>query len=248
MASDNAASVAQPESPSATEPIVRYAYRGLWAMPAFAFLLGIGTITHQPPPQTQLADWSRYVTTDVFLYDHLIASIGGAVLGAIGAVALGIALARRGSVRLGLWGLLTGVSANVVLSSVFGVAAFAQPAIGRFYLAGHHELAQGLYYDAAQGTPMDVYAGFGILLLTCSIIVFGVSVARMSGLPRLAGIGFAVSAPLFAVVGFAFDNWIQSVASTLMTVSAIWIVIALQRSARREPAAGQARVLAAEAR
>src|SRR6266581_3237080 len=146
----------------AKDPVGRYTRVGLWALPVFALLLGVGTSTHQPPPQTQLADWSRYVTTDIFLIKHLVASIGGAVFGVLGIVAMGIAFVRLGSIRLGLWGLVTGVAANVLLSSIFGVAAYTQPAIGRFFLAGHHDLAQSLYYDAAQGTPMVLMALTGL--------------------------------------------------------------------------------------
>src|SRR6184192_2170827 len=138
--------------------IERYARWGLWAVPIFAATLFAGTITHQPPPQTDLAGWSAYVTTNEFLFSHIVFSIGGAVFGAIGSVAFGIVLMDMGSVKLGLSGLLTGVSANVIGSSIFGIAAFAQPAIGRFYLAGNHSLAQSLYYDAAQGTPMVLVA------------------------------------------------------------------------------------------
>src|SRR5437588_9465020 len=78
------------------DPLGRYARIGLWELPVFALLLGVGTSTHQPPPQTQLADWSRYVTTDVFLIKHLVASIGGAVFGVLGIVAMGIAFVRLG--------------------------------------------------------------------------------------------------------------------------------------------------------
>jgi hypothetical protein len=211
------------------DPVSRYAVRGLWALPVLAVLLGAGTINHQPPPQTQLADWSRFVTTNEFLVSHLVASIGGAIFGVIGAVSLGIVLAQRGSIRLGLWGLVTGVSAQVLLSSIFGVAAYTQPAIGRFYLAGHGQLAQSLYYDAAQGTPMVVMALIALLLFASSFIVFGVAVVRTTGLPKLAGIGLAVSAVLFAVIGFALDNWIQSVASALMVACSVWIAVALSR-------------------
>ena len=235
-------------SSTGTDPVAGYARTGLWVMPVFALLLGIGTITHQPPPQTQLAEWSRYVTTDEFLISHLVASIGGAVFGAIGAVSLGIILAQRGSARLGLWGMLTGVSAQVLLSSIFGVAAYTQPAIGRFYLAGHAELAPGLYYDAAQGTPMVVMALISLLLLVSSFIVFGVAVARMPGLPRLAGIGYAVSIVLFAVIGFELDNWVQSVAAALLFASAIWIVLALLRREGDNRAQAQARMVRAESR
>jgi len=214
------------------DAIGRYARLGLWAVPIYALLLGAGTITHQPAPQTQLGDWSRYVTTDEFLVSHLVASIGGAVFGTLGAVALGVVFMRRGSVRLGLAGLLTGVAGNVLLTSVFGVAAYTQPAIGRFYLAGHQDLAQGLYYDAAQPVALVVVALLSIVLLSASFIVFGVLVARASELPRLAGIGLAVSIVLFAVVGFVLDNWVQSVGAALMTVSAAWIAIAAGRRAQ----------------
>ena len=212
--------------------LVRYARVGIWAVPVYAATLFAGTITHQPPPQTDLAGWSAYVTTNEFLVSHIAFSIFGAVFGAIGAVALGIVLMEQGSVKLGLAGLLTGVSANVVGASIFGIAAFAQPAIGRLYLAGNHDLAQNLYYDAAQGTPMVNVAIVFILLLVASFIVFGVGFARLALMPRWAGIGYAVSGPLFAVIGFALDNWIQSVAAVLMTASAAWMVIAM----RRQPA------------
>ena len=138
-------------------------------------------------------------------------------------------LIERGSPKLGLAGLLSGLSANVLGPSVFGIAAFAQPAIGRLYLSGHHDLAESMYYDAAQGTPLAIVAGIFILLFVTSFIVFGVGVARMAQMARWPGIGYAISGPLFAVIGFAFDNWIQTVAAALMIASAVWITLALRR-------------------
>lgn len=209
--------------------VLHYARIGLWAMPVYAFTLGVGSLDHQPPPQTDLADWSRFVTTDLFLFKHLIASTAGSLFLALGAMAFGVVLMQRGSIRLGLWGLLTGVAATVITVSVVGDADYAQPAIGRLYLAGHHDLAQSLYYDAGQGTPMVVMAVIGLSLLIASVVIFGVAVARSSDLPRLAGIGFATSIVLFALIGFLLDNWIQSVATALMLASSVWIVIALRR-------------------
>ena len=209
---------------------MRYARVGIWAVPLYAATLFFGTITHQPAPQTDLGGWSRYVTTNEFLFSHIVFSIVGAAAGAIGAAALGAMLIERGSPRLGIAGLLTGISANVIGSSIFGIAAFAQPAIGRLYLSGQVQTAQDVYYDAAQGTPLLVVAGVFLALLVTSFIVFGVGFARLHLMPRLPGIGYAVSGPLFAVVGFALDNWIQSVAAVLMTASSLWMVIALRRS------------------
>jgi hypothetical protein len=169
------------------------------------------------------------VTTNEFLLSHLFATIGGAIIGAFGLISLGVIFMQRGSIHLGLWGLITGVTGLFLAMSNFGVAAFTQPAVGRFYLAGHHDLAQGLYYDAVQGTPVLVVVGLAIPLLVASFVIFGMAVARSADLPKIAGIGFATSIVLFAVIGFAFDNWIQSVASALMFASALWIVVALRR-------------------
>ena len=210
--------------------MLRYARIGLWALPIYAVTLFAGTITHQPPPQTQLADWSRYVTTDEFLVSHIAFSIFGSVFGAIGAVCLGILLIERGSVKLGLSGLLTGLSGNVIGTSIFGIAAFAQPAIGRLYQSGQTQTARDIYFDAAQGTPMVIVAIVFLLLIVASFVLFGVAFARLALMPRWAGVGYAASGVLFAVIGFALDNWIQSVATVLMTASAAWMVLALRRS------------------
>ena len=77
---------------------------------------------------------------------------------------------------------------------------------------------------------MDVVAVVFVVLIAASFILFGVAFARIKVMPRWAGIGYAVSGPLFAVIGVALDNWIQSVAATLMTASAVWMVIALRRT------------------
>jgi hypothetical protein len=108
-----------------------YVRRGLWALPVWAVLLFVSTLTHQPAYQTDFAAWSRYVTTDVFLVSHLVGSILGAGIGILGFTALSIALVRRDAPRLALWTLVTGTLGNTLTTAVFGVAAFAQPAIGR---------------------------------------------------------------------------------------------------------------------
>jgi len=209
-------------------PLERYARLGLWGLVVWALGLLVGTWNHQPAPQTDLAAWSRFVTTTEFLISHLVASILGAGFGVLGMVALAVLLVSRGSVRLGVSALVMGVIGNTLLTSVFGIAAYAQPAIGRLYLSGRHALAQSLYYDAAQGTPMVIMAVLGIVLLVTSVILFGVAVGRSAWLPRLAGVGLAVAGPVTFLVGFIFDNWIQSVGSALLVVSTAWIAIAVR--------------------
>jgi hypothetical protein len=212
-------------------PLARAARLGLWALPVWAALLFASTLTHQPNWRTDLAGWSRYVTTSQFLASHLVASILGAAIGALGMVALGAVLARRGHPRAGLWAMVTGVFANVLSASVFGVAAFAQPAIGRAYLAGHTAQAKLLVATAVNGGWLNATAIPGGFLLAASVVVAGVGVARTASLPKAAGIGFAVSMVLFVLGGIPDKGPWQSIAAALMTASTVWIAVAAQRHA-----------------
>jgi hypothetical protein len=210
-------------------PLVRAAQLGLWALPVWAVLLFAGTLTHQPNPKTDLADWSRYVTTPEFLASHLVASILGAAIAALGLVALGAVLASRGHPRAGLWVIVTGVFANVLTVAVIGIAAFAQPAIGRLYLAGHTAQASLLVNTVVDGGWLTVTAVIGTVLLATSVVVSGVAVARTGSLPRAAGIGFAISIVLFGI-GALPDNFIETIGCVLMIASTVWIAAAAGRS------------------
>jgi hypothetical protein len=225
-------STQQSTSPGAG-PLARAARLGLWALPVWAALLCIGTLNEQPHWQTHPAAWSRFVTTPEFLASHLIASILGAAIGALGMVALGAVLARRGHPAAGLATMVTGVAANVLSASAFGVAAFAQPAIGRSYLAHPTAQARLLIKTAANGgwlTTMIIISG---LLLIASVIVAGVGVARTRSLPRAAGIGFAVSMVLFVLANIPDTGPWQAIAGALMTAFTAWIAVA---AGRRAPA------------
>ena len=191
----------------------------------WAALLFVSTLTHQPNWKTDLAGWSRSVTTPEFLASHLVASILGAAIGPLGLVALGAVLASRGHPRAGLWVMVTGVFATVVNASVLGIAAFAQPAIGRDYLAGHTAQAGLLVKTAVNGGWLNVTAVTSGLLLIASAVIAGVAVARTGSLPRAAGIGFAISVVLFAI-GAIPDNFLQTIASVLMIASTVWIAVA----------------------
>jgi hypothetical protein len=209
-------------------PLARAARLGLWALPVYAALLFVSTLTHQPNPKTDLAGWSRYVTTPEFLASHLVASILGAAIGALGLIALGAVLASRGHPRAGLWVIVTGVFANVVSAAVFGIAAFAQPAIGRDYLAGHTAQARLLVNTVVNGGWLNATAIPSGLLLAASIVIAGVAVARTGSLPRAAGIGFAISIVLFSIGAFP-DNFLETIGCVLMIASTVWIAAAAWR-------------------
>src|SRR5262252_1707590 len=147
-------STQQSTSPSAGS-LARAARLGVWALPVWAALLCLSTLKEQPHWQTHPAAWSRFVTTSEFLASHLVASILGAAIGALGMVALGAVLARRGHPAIGLATMVTGVVANVLSASGLGVAAFTQPALGRFYLAGHTAEGYLLIKTAANGAWLN---------------------------------------------------------------------------------------------
>jgi len=75
----------------------------------------------------------------------------GAAIGILGMVALAVFLAGHRRPRAAVWGLVTGVLGSTLVTAVFGIAAFAQPAIGRDYLAGPTTAAHTMYYAATQG-------------------------------------------------------------------------------------------------
>jgi hypothetical protein len=204
-------------------PIDVYARRGLWALVVWAVLLLYATFTHQPPYQTDFAGWSRYVTGTDFLVGHLLGSILGAGIGILGFVALSIVLADRGVPRLALWGLVTAVLGATLTTAVFGVAAFAQPAIGRSYLAGHADMVE--LYNDVNGVPLFATAATGVLLLSVGLVLYGIGVARSRLASRLAALAIAVGGPLFAIVGVVLADIVQSIGAALLvagTVAIAW--------------------------
>ncbi|MDP9266327.1 MAG: hypothetical protein M3O91_09470, partial [Chloroflexota bacterium] len=81
----------------------RYLRLLVWAAPLWSVLLFLGTLDHQPPPQTAFADYARFTATTVFLASHVVASILGAAFGSIGFAALFVILLRRGAGQSALW-------------------------------------------------------------------------------------------------------------------------------------------------
>jgi hypothetical protein len=70
-----------------TQQARAFARGALWALPVWAALLFISTLTHQPDPQSDFPGFAAYVTTSQFLLSHLVGSIAGAAIGSIGVAA-----------------------------------------------------------------------------------------------------------------------------------------------------------------
>jgi hypothetical protein len=181
-------------------------------------LLFLATLTHQPDPATEFEAYARYITTDRFLVSHVVASIVGAGFGTIGFVGLFISLVATRVTRLSVLALLAAVFGNTLVISVFGVAAFTQPAIGDAYLAGETARAVAFDKDVYSG-PLFATAGAGLLLFAVGIAAFGIAAQRSRLYPPFAGIGFTIGGLLFAIIGFLFVDLLQPVGAMLMALS-----------------------------
>jgi hypothetical protein len=199
-----------------------------WALPVFGALLTVSTVTHQPSYFTDFPAYADYVTTAPFLISHLGASIVGAAIGIIGTVAAVAVLVGR-TARPGrlLLGAASSVVGHVLNTAVFGVAAFAQPAIGRAYRTG---------LDGIVDVNSDVYgpALFGTVIVAAlfwiaGAVLIGTSVARTGSTLRIPGLVVAVALPIFYVAGPTVEI-LQPVAGLVFTVAAVLI-------AKRLPAA-----------
>jgi MFS family permease len=205
----------------------RWGRLALWAIVVYGALLAVSTITHQPDYKTDFPAYARYVTTSQFLFSHLIASIAGAGFGLVGAAGLFI-LADEVAPRLARWGFVLWAFAQVGLASVFGVAAFFQPAIGRAFLDGGGDVAVAINEDV-YGGPLMVMVGLSLLLFIVGGILLGVAASRV--LPRWAGLTFAGSVVLFVLTFLLFDV-IQPVGGLGIALAGVGFAL----GARRAPA------------
>ena len=199
------------------EVIGRWARIWVWALPVWGILLALSTLTHQPDYTTDFESYADYVTTAPFLISHIVASIGGAVLAVIGAVALAIPLATTPPARTALRGLTTFIAGQLLMLSGFAVAAFFQPAIGRAFQEGHDAVSRSINADV-YGPELIAMIGVGLILFIVGAALLG-RAANHSGLaPVWAGRMFALAVPAFAVAGFTVEI-LQPVAGLMIAVS-----------------------------
>ena len=208
------------------------ASKGVWLLPAFGLLLALSTIRQQPPVQTDFEGYARFVITGEFLFSHLAASIGGAALAILGVCSVFVLLAGGRFRRAALIGTIITVIAQVYLASAFGSAAFVQPGIGRAYLRGDTAAAQALNADTAYGPAFMVTAGVSVLLWLIGTVFLVVALVRTSPRLRMAGIIYALSAPLFIWSGQVdLIPLQQTLAGLLLTFAAVIIAVRLPREA-----------------
>ena len=205
-----------------THPVRTFARGALWALPVWAALLFLGTLTHQPDPQTDLAGFAAYVTTTQFLVSHLVASIAGAAIGSIGVIGLMLYLQDSKVAGRAIIGMVATVTGNILMSSTYGIAAFAQPAMGRLFQAGQQNAID--FYNQIYAAPLVVTALGGLMLFLLGGVFTGIAIARSERLPRWSGWVYAIASIGFAL-GLFFPPVVQSVTSALLfaaTLAVAW--------------------------
>jgi hypothetical protein len=193
---------------------------GVLAIPVYGLLVLLSTLSHQPDYRTDFHAYAEYVTTTGFLVSHLVGSIVGTTIGLFGVLALGAVLAATSGRRLALRGLVLSVAGMAFIMTLFGAATFAQPAIGRAYLAGQ-QAAVAINSDL-YGAPAVVVGLTGGLMYSTGAALLGIALWRSATLPRWTGPLYAVAVPLVSIIGLVVGV-AQPVGALLIIISGAWI-------------------------
>ena len=167
---------------------------GLAALPLYAVLLVVGTLTPQPDQVTDPEGWARFVSTDSYLIKHTATNVLGPVLVVLGTFALGAALKQRAAVV----GMALSVTGQMLFMVPGVISTFATPPIGKAYLRGNRDVMTMEFADA-----MTVITLLAVLLAVAGSVVLGVAVARSGVFARWTGILWAAAAVIFYLLGAA---------------------------------------------
>lgn len=195
-----------------------FARGALWSLPVWAALLFLSTLTHQPDPQTDFASFAAYVTTNQFLWSHVVGSIVGAAIGSIGIIGLMLYLQDSRVAGRVITGMVATVAGNTLIASVFGVAAFAQPAMGQAFLAGQPNVLD--FYNQVYAGPLFATVLLGLLMFIVGGVFSGMAIAASGHWPRWSGWLYALTTTGFVLSNFLFPVG-QSVMSALLFVATL---------------------------
>jgi hypothetical protein len=216
-----------------THKVRTFARASLWLLPVWAALLFFATLTEQPDPQTAFADFADYITTNQFLLSHLVGSIVGAAFGSIGVIGLMLYLQDTKSAGKAIIGMVATVAGNILMSSTYGAAAFAQPAMGRLYQAGQQNAVE--FYNQVYAAPLVGTALAGLLLFILGGLFTGLAIAGSGRLPRWSGWVYAVTTIGFGL-GLFFTPIVQNVTSGLLFVATLAVASSASREGVRQGA------------
>jgi len=209
---------------------------GLLGLPLYGALTFWSSMHPQPDPNTRMAAWSRYVTTDHYVLSHVFGSTLGLILAIFGTFALGVYLVGGRAGRLGLVAMAVTVFGTALFLPGMGVSTFSAPREGLAYLSGIKEFDElpTIFAD----TVFMATALLVIVLLFVGNVLLGVAVWRSGTLPRLAGALWAAGAVFMYPLGIVYAVAILGVQSTprtvlvgalLLVVSGAWMAVSVLR-------------------
>jgi hypothetical protein len=219
---------------------------GLLGLPLYGALTFWSSLHPQPDPNTHYEAWSRYVTTDHYVFTHVFGSILGLILAIFGTFALGAYLTRSRAGHMGLVAMVITVLGSALFLPGMGVSAFAVPEEGQAYLAGIEGLDKlpPIFAD----TAFAVTNLLMVLLIFVGNILLGVAVWRSGVLPRWAGALWAAGVVLMYPLGIVYAATIGPastpptvlVGSLLIVISGAWMAWSVLRRplGRSGPAEG----------
>lgn len=210
-----------------------FARKAIWALPVWAATLVLGTLTHQPDPQTEFASFAAYVTTNQFLISHLLNSILGAAIGSIGSIGLMLYLQDSRAAGKAITAMVAMVLSNTLNAAAFGAAAFAQPALGSAFLAGNASAAQ--IYNLVYAAPIFGTVILALVLLLIGGVSTGLAITASGYFPRWTGWLFAAMIIGLALSVFAFPA-AQTAINGLLFVAAFAVAWTASRKSLPQPA------------
>ena len=209
---------------------------GLLGLPLYGALTFWSSMNPQPDPNTRFEAWSRYVTTDHYVWSHVLGSTLGLIVAIFGTFALGAYLAGSRAGRLGLVAMVLTIFGTALFLPAMGVSTFSAPHEGQAYLAGIEE------YDKLPPIFADtlfmVTALVVIVLEFVGNVLLGVAIWRSGTLPRWAGALWAAGAVFMYPLGIVYAVVILGVQSTpptvlvgalLLVISGAWMAFSVLR-------------------
>jgi hypothetical protein len=218
---------------------------GLLGLPLYGALTFWSSMNPQPDPETRMAAWSSYVTTDHYVLSHVFGSTLGLIFAIFGTFALGAYLAGGRAGRLGLVSMVVTVFGTALFLPAMGVSTFSAPREGQAYLAGIEEFDKlpTIFADSV----FMITALVVILLLFVGNVMLGVAIWRSGTLSRLAGALWVAGAVFMYPLGIVYAVVILGVQSTpptvlvgafLLVVSGGWMAWTALRRPSTETAVG----------
>jgi hypothetical protein len=205
---------------------------GLLGLPLYGALTVWSSLEGQPDPDTQLRAWARFVTTNEYVWGHLLGSILGLICLIFGVFALGAYLATSRAGRLGLWAMFLTVLGTALFLPLQGVTTFSAPEEGQAVLAGLEEF---------EALP-DIFANtvFGLTFLVVILLGFvgqillGVAVWRSGTLPKWAGALWAGANVLMylslvygSTIGPGSTPFTVPLGAVVLVISGAWMALSV---------------------